>query len=80
MKNLESTINEICKIIPMTESQKQDVRIQIYDLILHLNRPISNADQMNIEEVTDGDFSFKITSDNPIYNEILKQGGGDEVL
>jgi len=80
MKNLESTINEICKIIPMTESQKQDVRIQIYDLIVHLNRPISVADQMTIEEVTDGDFSFKISSDNSIYQEIIKQGGGDEKL
>ena len=80
MKNLETTIEEICKIIPMTESQKQDVRSQIYDLIVHLNRPISVADQMTIEEVTDGDFSFKISSDNPVYNEMLKQGGGDERL
>ena len=80
MKNLETTIEEICKIIPMTESQKQDVRIQIYDLIVHLNRPISVADQMDIEEITDtGDgFWYKIKSDNPIYNEMLKQGGGDE--
>ena len=80
MKNLESTINEICKIIPMTESQKQDVRIQIYDLIVHLNRPISVADQMNIEEITDGDFSFKFSCDNPISQNILIQGGGDEKL
>jgi len=80
MKNLESTIEEICKIIPMTESQKQDVRIQIYDLIVHLNRPISVADQMNIEEITDGDFSFKFSCDNPISQNILIQGGGDEKL
>ena len=80
MKNLESTINEICKIIPMTESQKQDVRVQVYDLIVHLNRPISVADQMNIEEITDGDFSFKFSCDNPISQNILIQGGGDEKL
>ena len=72
MKNLETTIEEIFKIIPMTESQKQDVRIQIYDLIVHLNRSISVADQMNIEEITDGDFSFKISSDNPVYNKIIE--------
>ncbi len=80
MKNLETTIEEICKITPMTESQKQDVRVQVYDLIVHLNRPISVADQMNIEEITDGDFSFKFSCDNPISQNILIQGGGDEKL
>ena len=81
MKNyLQETVDEIKAIVPLTESQEQDVKNQLYDLIVRLQRPIERQDQMNIEEITDGDFSFKISSDNSIYQEIIKQGGGDEKL
>ena len=81
MKNLESTIEEICKIIPMTESQKQDVKNQLYDLVTKLQRPIEKRDGMAIEEITSPEgFSFEISSDNPVYNEMIKQGGSDEKL
>ena len=81
MKNLESTIEEICKIIPMTESQKQDVKNQLYDLVTRLQRPIEKQDLMNLEEITGDDgITIEISSDNPVYNEMLNQGGGDEKL
>ena len=83
MKNyLQQTVDEIKAIVPLTESQEQDVKNQLYDLIVRLQRPIERQDQMNIEEITDtGDgFWYKIKSDNPIYQDILNQGGGDEKL
>lgn len=74
MKNyLQQTVDEIKAIVPLTESQEQDVKNQLYDLIVRLQRPINHTDNMNIEEITDGDFSFKISSDNPIYQDIIER-------
>ena len=83
MKNfLQETVDSIKAIVPLTEPQEIDVKNQLYDLIVRLQRPIEKQDLMNIEEITDtGDgFWYKIKSDNPVNNEMLKQGGGDEKL
>ena len=74
MKNyLQQTVDEIKAIVPLTEQQEADVKNQLYDLATRLQRPIEKRDGMAIEEITDGDFSFKISSDNPIYQNIIER-------
>ena len=82
MKNyLQGTVDSIKAIVPLTESQEADVKNQLYDLVTKLQRPIEKRDGMAIEEITSPEgFSFEISSDNPVYNEMIKQGGSDEKL